>query len=254
MGSHAPKPVRPDDGSRPPRWLIHVIIISVVASWVPFALIAESRTSKKSVAPFHPFQDMDAQPKSKAQAASSVFADGRAMRPRIDGTIARGELIVDDHLQHGYRTTDEGKPVVVKNAQGVEEYDWIAGYPKQIQINQALLQRGRERFDIYCAPCHGLSGQGNGMVHQRAVSLPAEARAGWVQPSNMSDISVYGQGQYAEGRLFHTIGYGARSMRGYASQINVEDRWAIVAYVRALQLAQNAGPSDVPAEKLEALQ
>lgn len=254
MGSHAPKPPGPNDGSRPPAWVIHVIIIMVVASWVPFALIAESRTSKKTVAPFHPFQDMDAQPKLKAQAASDMFADGRAMRPRIEGTVARGELAEDDHYNRGYVTNDAGEPIIVKNADGVGAYQWIAGLPDQIEVTEKLVNRGRDRFNIFCSPCHGQSGHGNGMVHVRAVSLPAASRSSWVQPSNMTDTSVYGEAVFPNGKLFHTIGYGARSMHGYASQIPVEDRWAIVTYVRALQMAQNATINDVPADKSEALQ
>jgi len=257
MADHAPKPRRPDDGSRPPVWMIHVIIIIAVAHLVPLALVAESRTSKKEKPPVHIFLDMDAQPKLKAQAQSPVFADQRAMRPRIEGTVARGELAEDDHYHRGYETGDDGRPIEITNATGAKDYRWIDGYPQDVKITRDFVQRGRERYDIFCAPCHGISGQGNGMIHQRAVEV-GSSTTGWVAPSNIvgrdpDGTLTYGNAKMPDGKLFHTIGYGARSMRGYASQIPVHDRWAIVAYIRALQLGQNAPKDTLSPEQLQKL-
>jgi hypothetical protein len=236
MATHEPQPERPHDDRRPPVWLIHVIIILVVAGWVPFALIAESRTNKDRVPPIHFFQDMDVQPKLKAQASSPLFNDGRAMRPRIGGTVARGELAGDDHYHRGYRTDARGLPILDEN----DQPKWFAGYPDSIDVTEAFIRRGRERFDIFCAPCHGRSGRGQGIVHQRAQRVQVD---GWVQPTNLHDVlpdsgePAYGVRLYPNGKLLHTIGHGANTMRGYASQIPIDDRWAIVAYVRALQLS-----------------
>ncbi len=230
-----------------PKVLLHLVALSVVLSWVPFALLAQHRTSLHADPPYHPIQDMDVQPKGKAQAASNVFADGRVMRPRIAGTVARGELWEDDHLYRGYDAdgswTNPGTQA--------EEPAWITGYPDAITVDLALVKRGQERFDIFCTPCHGPVGRGNGMVHQRAIESGA-APKGWKQPSNIVEfdpvtrVNTFGEELYPNGKMFNTITHGVRSMAGYASQISPEDRWAIVAYIRALQLSQNASIEDVP--------
>ncbi len=256
MASHEPRPPRSNDGRRPPVWLIHVIIIAVVASWVPFALVAESRTNKDTKPRIHIFQDMDVQPKLKAQASNPVFADQRAMRPRLEGTVARGELADADHYYRGYQTNDDGKPIIVKTGE-TSDYQWIADYPEQVTVTRQFVERGRERYNIFCAPCHGQSGQGNGMVHVRAEAVGAST-TGWVAPSDLVGLDsdgtqTYGAAKFANGKLLHTISHGARSMRGYASQIPIEDRWAIVAYVRALQLSQSASVNDAPIEEIQKL-
>ena len=230
-----------------PTPLIYFAVISVVLSWVPIALVAQHRTLKHSQPPYHAFLDMDVQPKLKAQATSDVFRDGRAMRPRVAGTVARGELMADDHLYRGY-APDKTWTNPATNA---AEPAWYNTYPDAVTLDDAFIERGRERYNIFCAPCHGQSGDGNGMVHLRAVEVGASA-TGWNQPTNLIDIdaasgrSVYGEELYPHGKLFNTITHGARTMSGYASQISAEDRWAIIAYLRALQWSQNARLEDVP--------
>ncbi len=237
-----------------PRWIIHTTLVLVVLSWVPFAIVALSRTTLDRQPPYHFFQDMDAQPKLKAQAADATFADRRAMRPRVEGTVARGELRDDDHYYRGYRTGPDGRPRTVPAASDPNQrtLDYFAGYPRQVTVDMTLLERGRERYNIFCAPCHGASGYGDGMVHQRALAVNAGA-TGWAQPTNLVGAAQqknYGEDAYANGKLYNVISHGIRSMSGYASQIPVADRWAIVAYVRALQLSQNADVDDItPAER-----
>jgi len=127
---------------------------------------------------------------------------------------------------------------------------WANVLPSQIKMDFATLQRGQERFNIYCSVCHGISGGGNGIVNQRAMELVANTNGPvngtvWVQAKNLVHdelVTVQPMGQ-----VFNTITYGIRNMAGYGSQVPTEDRWAIAAYVKALQRSQIAQPSDVPA-------
>ena len=109
----------------------------------------------------------------------------------------------------------------------------------------ACLERGQLQFSIYCSVCHGMNGRGNGLVNQRAQSILS---GDWVPPSSLHQDTLYSD-VYPEGKLFSTISKGIRKMPGYAAQIKVEDRWAIVAYVRALQKSQNASLEAVPESK-----
>jgi hypothetical protein len=120
---------------------------------------------------------------------------------------------------------------------------WLKENP--LPLSLAVLERGRTQFEIYCATCHGNDGRGNGLVNRRAQRILATA---WVQPSSMHQDTLYSDA-YPDGKLFSTISNGIRKMGGYSSQINVRDRWAIVAYVRALQASQNASLEDVPLDK-----
>jgi mono/diheme cytochrome c family protein len=160
---------------------------------------------------------MDNQPKYKAQAASPFFADGRASHLPVEGTVAHGQLKEDDALYTGKVGS---------------EYVKIVPLP----IDEALLRRGQERFNISCAPCHGRTGMGNGMVAQRAL--------GALVPANLQDERIR---QVPDGYLFDVITNGVRSMQSLRHQIPESDRWAIIAYLRALQRSQHAASSDVPA-------
>jgi mono/diheme cytochrome c family protein len=253
MSAHPPKPPRP---RRIPRPVVFLLLIAIAMSWIPFALIALKRTTITSNPPFHPFQDMDVQPKLKTQALDETFNDRRAMREPIFGTVARGRLADDDHFHRGYETDPAtGEPILVKVGDK-DDYKWIDGYPEQVEITLDFIKQGQVQYNIYCAPCHGMTGRGNGMVHRRAVQNGSTA-TGWVQPSNMIGIDPNGKSTYSadgsvptpDGRMFNLISHGIRSMPGYATQISVEDRWAIVAYIRALQLSQNARLEDVPADE-----
>lgn len=124
-----------------------------------------------------------------------------------------------------------------------DDTPWLQDNP--LDLTSEDLRRGKEQFEIYCAACHGISGRGDGLVSQRAVRILAPT---WVPPANLHDPSFSDQ-QYADGKLFNTISYGIRKMPGYASQIDLRDRWAVVGYVRALQQSQNASLELVP-EKL----
>lgn len=215
---------------RVPKWILYALLIAVVASWLPFALIAKARAVRGGDTRVHIFQDMGNQPRLNTQARAAIFADERAMRPEVPGTVARRELRDDDHY---YRGKVNG--------------DWAVEYPLQIHITESFVRRGQERFNIYCMPCHGWTGEGTGPVHQRAVKL-GEPR--WVPPASLLSDQVR---ERPNGHLFNTITHGIRNMPAYGPQIPVEDRWAIIAYVRALQLSRNADVDAVPPEKRDTL-
>lgn len=155
--------------------------------------------------------DMREQPKYKTYQPSAFFADGRSARPRPEGTVATDEIVVNEHLQRGTRS---GK--------------FVNEMPFEMKL--ADLQRGRERFDIFCAACHGQLGDGNGMIVQR----------GFQRPPSFHDPAMRDPNQKPLGHYFDAITRGFGGMYSYADRVPVEDRWRIVAYIRALQLSQNA--------------
>jgi mono/diheme cytochrome c family protein len=160
-------------------------------------------------------QDMHDQPKFKPYAKSDFFADQRSARPLVEGTVARGHLDDDTLLVTGKA---DGKPADV--------------FP--FAVTKAVMDRGHERYDIYCSPCHSRTGMGDGMI----------VRRGYRKPPTFHQDRLR---QAAPGYLFDVITRGFGAMPDYAAQIPVQDRWAIVAYVRALQRSQQGTVSDVPA-------
>jgi mono/diheme cytochrome c family protein len=124
---------------------------------------------------------------------------------------------------------------------------WLTQNP--LPLNKQLLERGQTYFGIYCSVCHGLNGGGNGLVNRRAQKILA---TNWIPPSKLNQPTL-AQDVYPDGKLFNTISNGIRKMPGYAAQITTRDRWAIVAYVRALQQSQNASINEVPAAEREAI-
>lgn len=207
-----------------PRWIVPALVALTVIALLPAAMISRARTSRSPTPRINLIPDMDYQPKYLPQTENRLFADGRAMRPRVEGTIARGQLQEDDHLYRGR----------------VGE-DWAASIP--LPVTKAFMERGRERFDIHCAVCHGTAGYGDGMVAKRADELTQLGKASWTPPTSLHEEIAR---QRPDGHIFNTITHGIRSMPAYGSQISVEDRWAIVAYVRALQRSQDARIEDVP--------
>jgi mono/diheme cytochrome c family protein len=170
------------------------------------------------------FPEMNIQAKYKPQAQSAFFADGRADRPLPAGVVSRNPLRDDDHLYRG------------KTADG----QWAKGFPDAITVDARLMARGRERFTIYCAPCHGALGDGKGIVSQY----------NWAAPANFHTDTFR---TMAEGQIFDTITNGAKTMFSYGDKLVPEDRWAVIAYVRALQRAQNARVEDVEANHKQEL-
>jgi mono/diheme cytochrome c family protein len=206
-----------------PRWLVYAFVLLAALALVPLALISRARATTSSQPRIQLIRDMAKQPKFKTQSGNPLFADGRAMRPDVPGTVARGEL-------HEVAAVWAGR-----TAEG-----WVMAFP--VQVTDRLVRRGQERYDIYCSPCHGLAGYGDGPVAKRADALQEGT---WTPPSSYHTDLIRSR---PVGQLFNTITNGIRNMPGYAAQVPVADRWAIVAYVRALQRSQDAGIADVPAE------
>lgn len=226
--------------------IIYVLIILTVASWIPLALITKARATKSTKPRVHIFQDMDNQPRYRPQHSNNSFADTRAMRPRIEHTVARDELFADDHLHVGLKTNDDGLAVdasgnvITEAAKLITDAQWFNDFPESLNIDKDFLERGREQYDIFCAVCHGQSGNGNGYVHQfvsEKIALGAlsgkQHSPGWAQPADLLSSTTR---KLTLGQLYYTVTNGkiAGKMAGYRSQVNVNDRWAIVAYVKAL--------------------
>ena len=255
-----------------PRPLIYVMVIGIVASWVPLAFIARARAVKSPHPRVHIFQDMDIQPKYVAQDSSDVTEDGAAMRLPVEGTVARGSLQLDDHLFRGFETDSNLQPVMVQTGDtSVPKY--FTGYPKSLKVDSALLKLGRKQYDIYCSACHGHAGYGDGLVHRRAMKLKSEEvkkmygdkyepepAGGWVNPANFHN-DTFREGAYPNGKLYDMIARGkpvkdkkgkiSYPMPAYREKLPVRDRWAVGAYVRALQWSQ-AMPNDRVPEELTA--
>lgn len=155
-------------------------------------------------------QDMARQPKYRPLAPSTFFEDGRSERPPVENTVERGAL-ADDDLN------------IPKDSNA---------FP--LPVTQQLLERGQERYKIFCSPCHGLQGDGHGMVAIRGMKHP---------PSYHQDRLR----QAPVGYFYDVITHGFGAMYDYSAQIPPRDRWAIIAYVRALQLSRNAPAADLPA-------
>ena len=162
-------------------------------------------------------QDMHNAPRYKPNQESDFFSDHRSARPLVAGTVARGHLLEDTPANTG------------KVGQA-----FLATVPVPVTLD--LLRRGQERFGIFCSPCHGLTGAGDGMV----------ARRGFRQPTSFHIDRMRAQ---PDGYFFDVMTNGFGAMPDYAPQIPVADRWAIVAYIRALQLSQGATLADVPQDK-----
>lgn len=210
------------------RYVPLIVINLILIAIIPFVMVSKARLTKDGTPPLHVNLDMDDQPKKKAQASNRLFADNRAMRPQVPGTVSREQNIENEQLVLG-RNGDQ----------------WVTGFP--VEITDEVMQRGKERFEIFCATCHGVDGYGNGMINQRAELLEEGT---WVAPTSYHTEQVR---ERPNGHIYNTIKNGIRNMSGYASQISVEDRWAIVAYVRALQRSQNASVEDVPEAYRDAL-
>lgn len=163
---------------------------------------------------------MQNQPRFKPLRKSDFFEDGKSSRPLVPGTVARGDLRADTYFYTGMNGNQVGN---------------VMPFP----VTQDVLERGRERYNIYCAPCHSRTGDGNGMIVQRGYRRPPSYHTDRLRTSPL-------------GHFYDVITNGFGAMPDYAAQISPEDRWKIVAYIRALQLSQAAPSNLVPAgQKME---
>ena len=194
------------------RYFITIFIFLIVAT----LSIAGLRGRKSAKPPLEVFNDMDRQYKYLPQAPSPFFADGRADRPVVPGTVPLGSFQEDTYFATGKDGDEFGR-----------------GFP--VQVDHQLMELGREKYEIFCAVCHGRTGDGNGITKSY----------GMVATPTYHEDRLRGM---AEGEIFDTISSGKNNMGPYGAKLRLEERWAIIAYLRALQLARNATQENVPPE------
>lgn len=185
--------------------------------------------------PIEIFPDMDHQPKYLPQHTSTFFADGRAARNHIPGTIPLGYNLPHEYYQTAAnnRSDDAGftdQPDYYNTGKMGNVYG--DGFPKGVKVDDALMARGKERFEINCAICHGKTAAGDGIIKSYGLATVA----------NLQDPRIQ---TMPDGQIFSTITNGKNTMGAYGPQVAVEDRWAIIAYLRALQQSQNTKLADL---------
>lgn len=201
--------------------LIFALVIAAVVG------IAGCRGTRFRQPPLYIFPDMERQPKLRPQAADSFFANGLSSRLPVPGTIPRSEP-----LRLGGQPVYSWQDSPVNTGRLTGSTNFIENLP--LPVTAELLERGQEVFNINCAPCHSRLGDGNGVPKR----INAMAVVGDLHDKRIVEL--------ADGELFNTISYGKNLMQGYAANIGIEDRWAVIAYLRALQLSRLASLDDVP--------
>ena len=201
--------------------------------------------------PVYVFDDMDYQNKYKAQGENALFADGRDARPPVVGTVARGTGLEPTKVfSEGFRRAESLNPAFVtgKDAKGT----FLAGFPEKslkltngqpqpYAIDASVLALGQAKYQVYCAVCHGDAADGNGIMKVRSA---IEGDAAIVTIASLQTPLIRA---YPNGQLYDVVTNGKNTMMGYGDKLSPEERWAVVAYVRALQLSQNCPPELVPA-------
>lgn len=210
------------------------LLAHLATAAIAMSALSGCRGSTFTQAPVHPNPNMDNVTFVEAQEPSLFFADGRGMRLPPAGTVARGELREDDHTFRG----------VVNGTWATTVPDSVLGAysdDEGVPALSALAARGQERYGIYCTPCHGEAGLENGGI------VPRRGADGGLWSWNVPSLHGERQRGFTVGQLYHIITDGINTMPGYAAQVPVDDRWAIAAYVRALQISQAAPIEVVPA-------
>ena len=182
-------------------YIFGILVLAIIST---FAVLGCERGAKSEKPPIHPNPNMDDQPKYISQAESEYFVNGAASRQPVAGTVARGEL--RDNTDFFTGKDNQGKFIQTSPLKNTEQ----------------LLKRGEERYNIYCAPCHHISGNGKGKVIEK----------GFIPPPTFVHERVLA---YPDGEIYHIITNGFRNMPSYKHQIPVKDRWAIVAHMHELQ-------------------
>lgn len=223
------------------------LLISLLLTIAGLAFLG-FRGEKSAEPPFELFPDMVRQPKVRAQAPLQFFADGRGGRMPIEGTVPIG---YEPPRAESISTPAPGVAAVQPRAhlafsEGTDYYDtgkmgdhWGTGFP--VDVTPDLMRRGHERFNITCVMCHGATAAGNGITKQYGLATVV----------TLQDDRIRGM---ADGEIFNTITNGKNTMMAYGSILTVNDRWAIIAYLRALERSQNATIGDVPENERASLE
>jgi mono/diheme cytochrome c family protein len=208
-------------------------------------LFAGVRGTKMSHPPIEIFPDMDHQAKYQPQHPSTFFADGRAARLPVEGTIPIGYEMKGLFFQAPARNGTfnasgfSNQPDYFNTGKFGDVYG--TGFPEQVKVDETFIQRGQARFNINCAVCHGPAGQGNGITKSFGLATVV----------TLMDDRIR---QMPDGQIFSTITNGKNTMGAYGPNVSVEDRWAIISYLRALQKSQAFKLADLPAEKQKEFQ
>jgi mono/diheme cytochrome c family protein len=207
------------------RYFILILVLAIVVT----VGIAGRRGDISRKPPLYIFPYMKRQLKLRPQTPNSFFADGLSSHLPQAGTIAQSKpLVVNGREVYSF----EDDPVNTGRTTGTTNFIELNPYP----VTSQLLERGQQRFTIYCSPCHGQTGEGNGITKKiGAMAVVA----------NLHDKAIVIQ---PDGAIFNTVSWGKNNMQGYAPQIPVEDRWAIIAYLRALQLSRLGAVDDLTPE------
>jgi mono/diheme cytochrome c family protein len=221
--------------------MLRGFLLLFVLAGVALVAILGFRGQKGSQPPFEVFPDMVRQVKVRAQAPLGFFADGRGPRLPVAGTVPIGyEMPIPENSPSGASPGESLSHQHVGFSAGTDYYNtgkmgdrWGTGIP--IGVTPQLMQRGRERFSITCAMCHGATATGNGITKQYGLATVV----------TLQDDRIR---KMADGEIFNTITNGKNTMMAYGPNIMVADRWAIISYLRALQRSQNASINDVPEE------
>jgi mono/diheme cytochrome c family protein len=257
-----------------PRPILLGALLLVLTGLIPAMIVLNMRAGFSDLPRWHVWFDMDFQPKKKPQQTTTVFADGRTMRPQVDGTVARGQLTEQDPFYLGWDPSQvsaltSNQPILVSTVQdpaqapapadaqapapmpatppadgaaaGTPNLPWITQLP--IAVDEEHIKLGKTKYEIYCAACHGYAGFGDGLVAKRAASLLQDT---WTPPTSLHVDRVQKQ---PVGQIFHTITKGQGKMASYASSLTPKERWAVVLYVKALQRSRNASIEDVPVDE-----
>lgn len=230
--------------------MLRGFLLIFVLSGVALVAVFGFRGQHSTGSPLEVFPDMVRQPKVRAQAPLGFFADGRGSRLPINGTIPIGYEMPKPQTIASPAAAVAVPPARSRTSfsEGGDYYDsgkmgtsWGTGMPTEITIDAALMERGRERFNITCAMCHGATAAGNGITKQYGLATVV----------TLQDDRIR---KMADGEIFNTITHGKNTMMAYGPNLTVRDRWAIISYLRALQRSQNATQADVPPDQQNALE
>lgn len=253
---------------RLPKPPLILVAVMVTGAFVPMFVASAIWFKRNYFDPnprVHIFQDMDNQAKAKAQSASGIFKDGRSMRAYVPGTVAWGRdirspdptMLKDDDLAYRGRATDPetGELVTIEDDNGEAQLQYLPGFPETVEVDYDFVKRGQQQYMIHCYTCHGADGKGLGPTKlamdvwaTHDTNAPADRKSGTVPlvPANLvsevdadtkQEISTtrFNSDVYANGKMFNTITNGQGTMNALGPMIKIKDRWAIVAYIRAMQ-------------------